>query len=50
MRGISDLSDKELRQEYVFVSKRYNELYKQKKDIEEEMVKRYELELEENRK
>ena len=49
MRSVTELTDKELRQAYVFACKRYNEAYKQKKEIEEEMYKRYEKELEENR-
>ena len=49
MRSVSELDDKELRQAYVSATRRYNEAYKQKKELEEEMYKRYERELEENR-
>ena len=49
MRSVSELDDKELRQAYVSATKRYNETYKQKKELEDEMYKRYEKELEENR-
>ena len=50
MKTIHELSDKELRQAYVFATRRYNEVYKEKKSIEEEFYRRYEKELEENRK
>lgn len=46
MKLISDLTDKELQNEYVFITRRYNEAYKLKKQIEEEMFRRYEQELE----
>ena len=49
MKTASELDEKELRQAYVFACRRYNEAYKQKKELEEEMYKRYEKELEENR-
>jgi hypothetical protein len=49
MRSVTELTDKELRQAYVSVYRRYNETYKQKKELEEEMFRRYERELEENR-
>lgn len=46
---IKDMSDKQLRQAYVITCKQYNQAYKDKKDIENEMYKRFEAELEENR-
>jgi hypothetical protein len=49
MRTVAELNDKELRQAYVFATRRYNEAYKEKKSIEEEFYRRYERELEENR-
>lgn len=49
MIEIKDMSDKQLRQAYVLVCKQYNQAYKDKKDIENEMYKRFEIELEENR-
>lgn len=48
MRTIHELDDTELQNEYVFTTRRYNEAYKQKKEIEEEMYRRYEKRLEEN--
>lgn len=49
MIEIEDMSDKQLRQAYVLACKQYNQAYKDKKDIENEMYKRFEIELEENR-
>ena len=49
MRRCCELNDKELRQAYVSATRRYNEAYKEKKELEEEMFKRYERELEINR-
>ena len=49
MRSVTELTDKELRQAYVLARRRYKEAYKEKADLEEEMAKRYEKELEENR-
>lgn len=46
---ISKMSDRQLRQAYVITCKQYNQAYKDKKDIEQEMYKRFEIELEENR-
>lgn len=46
---INEISDKQLRQAYVIACKQYNQAYKDKKDIEQEMYKRFEIELEENR-
>lgn len=44
------LTDTELRRAYVVATKNYNNAYKAKKDLEEEMYKRFEKELEENRR
>lgn len=44
------LTDVELRRAYVIAVKNYNNAYKAKKDLEEEMFRRFEAELEENRK
>lgn len=49
MKTVSELDDTELRQAYVFATRKYNEAYKEKKSIEEEMFRRYEKELEKNR-
>lgn len=49
MKSVLELDDKELRQAYVSACRRYNESYKEKKSIEEEMYRRYEKELEEHR-
>ena len=49
MRNASELNDKELMIAYSSVDKRLKSLYKEKKDLEEEMAKRYENELESNR-
>ena len=49
MKSVSELTDIELRQAYVFATRRYNESYKEKKSIEEEFYRRYERELEANR-
>lgn len=49
MKSVTELDDKELRQAYVSACRRYNESYKEKKSIEDEMYRRYERELEENR-
>lgn len=46
---IQEMNDKQLRQAYVIACKQYNQSYKDKKDIENEMYKRFEIELEENR-
>lgn len=48
-KTIKELEEKELRQAYVFACRKYNTAYKEKKEIEEEMFRRYEKELEENR-
>lgn len=44
------LNDKELRQAYVVAVKNYNNSYKAKKELEEEMFRRFEKELDENRR
>ena len=44
------LSDIELRRAYVVATKNYNNSYKAKKDLEEEMFRRFERELDENRR
>ena len=49
MKKANELTEQELRQAYVFAIKRYNEAYREKKELEEEMYRRYERELEENR-
>lgn len=49
MKKPNELTEKELRQAYVIATRQYNLIYKQKKDLEEEMFRRYERELEENR-
>ena len=48
-RTIRELEEKELRQAYVFACRKYNAAYKEKKEIEDEMFRRYERDLEENR-
>ncbi len=45
MRTVKELDDKELRQAYVVACRQYNNAYKNKKEIEEEMFRRFELEL-----
>ena len=45
MRTVKELDDKELRQTYVVACRQYNNAYKNKKEIEEEMFRRFELEL-----
>lgn len=49
MKSVSELNDTELRQAYVYATRRYNDAYKEKKQIEEEFYRRYERELEANR-
>ena len=44
------LTDTELRRAYVVACKNYNNSYKAKKDIEEEMFRRFEAELDKNRR
>lgn len=50
MNTVDKLSDSELRRAYVVATKNYNQAYKAKKELEEEMFRRFEKELEENRK
>lgn len=49
MKIVEELDDTELRRAYVVACKQYNNAYKNKKEIEEEMCKRFELELDSNR-
>ena len=49
MKSVLELDDKEILIAYASVCKRSNQLYKEKKEIEEEMARRYERELEEHR-
>lgn len=49
LRTLDKLTDAELRRHYVVACKQYNMAYKTKKDIEEEMCRRFEKELDENR-
>ena len=50
MNTVDKLTDTELRRAYVVACKQYNNAYKSKKEIEEEMYRRFEKELEENRR
>lgn len=50
MNTVDKLSDTELRRAYVVAYNSYNNAYKAKKEIEEEMYRRFEKELEENRR
>lgn len=50
MNTVDKLSEEELRRAYVVACKSYNTAYKSKKEIEEEMYRRFEAELEERRK
>lgn len=50
MNTVDKLTDTELRRAYVVACKQYNNSYKAKKEIEEEMARRFEKELEENRR
>ena len=50
MNTVDKLSDTELRRAYVVACRNYNNSYKAKKDIEDEMCRRFEKELEENRR
>lgn len=49
MKSVLELDEKELRQAYVSACRRAKEANKEKKDIEEEMCRRFERELEEHR-
>ena len=48
-RTVDKLTDTELRMHYVVACKQYNNAYRAKKEIEEEMFRRFEKELDENR-
>lgn len=50
LRTVDKLSDTELRRHYVLAVKQYNNAYKEKKEIEEEFFKRFERDLEQNRR
>lgn len=50
IRTVDRLSEEELRRHYVVACKQYNMAYKTKKDIEEEMFRRFEAELDKNRR
>ena len=50
LRTIDKLTDAELRRHYVIACKQYNNSYRTKKEIEEEMYRRFEAELDENRR
>ena len=50
MNTADKLSDSELRRAYVVAYKNYNQAYKAKKELEEEMFRRFEKELEDNRR
>jgi hypothetical protein len=50
MNTVDKLSEEELRRAYVVACRSYNSAYKSKKEIEEEMFRRFEVELEENRR
>lgn len=50
MNTVDKLSEAELRRAYVVACRQYNSSYKAKKEIEEEMARRFEKELEENRR
>ena len=49
IRTIDKLDDTELRRHYVVACRQYDNAYKTKKDIEKEMYRRFEKELDENR-
>jgi len=50
MNTVDKLSDTELRRSYVVACRAYNNAYKSKKEIEEEFLRRFEKELDENRR
>lgn len=50
LNTVDTLDDTDLRRAYVVACRAYNNAYKSKKEIEEEMFKRFERELEENRR
>jgi hypothetical protein len=47
---VDELTEEELRRHYVVAVKQYNNAYKIKKEIEEEMFRRFEKDLENNRR
>ena len=47
---VDELTEEELRRHYVVAVKQYNNAYKIKKEIEEEFFRRFEAEIEENRR
>ena len=47
---VDELTEEELRRHYVVVVKQYNNAYKIKKEIEEEFFRRFEKDLEDNRR
>ena len=49
IRTVDKLTDTELRRHYVVACRAYNNAYKAKKEIEEEMCRRFEKELGDNR-
>ena len=49
LRTVDKLTDEELRNHYVVAVKQYNNAYKAKKEIEEEMFRRFEKEIESNK-
>lgn len=50
IRTVDKLDEKELRIAYVVACRAYNNAYRNKKEIEEEFLRRFEKELEENRR
>ena len=50
LNTVDKLSDTELRRAYVVAVKSYNNAYKAKKEIEDEMFRRFEAELDKNRR
>ena len=50
LNTVDKLTDTELRRHYVVAVKAYNNALKNKKEIEEEMFRRFEKELDENRR
>ena len=50
MNTVDTLSEKELRIAYVVACRAYNTAYRNKKEIEEEMFRRFEKDLDDNRR
>lgn len=50
LNTVDKLSETELRRAYVVACNSYNNAYKAKKEIEEEMKRRFEKELDDNRR